>query len=72
MFATLSENCPIEKCILTDCSSDTAPFTTDEVELDDEGYIAMSKREDNGLIGLRLCVACSNKVVTKSAKIKVT
>lgn len=72
LFDVLSEDCPIEKCILTDCTSDTSPYKGNEVVLEEDDQIVMSKIEENGLIGERLCVACSNKYVTASAKIKVT
>ena len=67
--------------MLTDCKSETSPYVGGEDKIkkvfldktdDGKDQIKMVKVEENGELGIRLCVACSNKEVTKSAKIKVS
>lgn len=72
LFDELSEDCPIDKCWLSDCSVNHAPYKGGDVVLKDKDQIEMTKVSENGVLGIRLCVACSNKSVTKSAQIKVT
>jgi len=72
LFSTLSDKCPIKNCILTDCSSTTAAYTKGDVEINDDGLITLTKMSTSGVTGIKLCVACSNDLVTESAKIKIT
>lgn len=41
LFDVLSDECPITKCMLTDCKSETSPWTGGKVYLDESDQIKM-------------------------------